>query len=55
MEDLKYKEMIINIVYNNNFMDYCHEKKKIEEKKIYTKKFALKVIINNRENINNNF
>ena len=42
MEDLKYKEMIINIVYNNNFMDYCHEKKKIEEKKNLYKKICFK-------------
>ena len=55
MDDLKYKEMIIYIAYNY-FMDYCNEEKKIEEKKIkfIGKKIALKVIINNDENINNN-
>ena len=47
--------MITYIAYNY-FMDYCNEEKKIEEKKInfIGKKIALKVIINNGENINNN-
>ena len=57
MNDLKYKEMIIYIAYNY-FMDYYNEKveKKIEDKniKFIGKKIALKVIINNGENINNN-
>ena len=57
MDDLKYKEMLNYIAYNY-FMDYYNEKveKKIEDKniKFIGKKIALKVIINNDENINNN-
>lgn len=57
MDDLKYKEMLNYIAYNY-FMDYYNEKveKKIEDKniKFIGKKIALKVIINNGENINNN-
>ena len=53
IDDLKYRQMIIYTA-NNYFLDYDNEKNNIENKnKFNGKKIALKVIINNGENIEN--
>ena len=53
IDDLKYRQMI-NYTANNYFLDYDNEKNNIENKnKFNGKKIALKVIINNGENIEN--